>query len=165
MFLQTQKLFTNLCCLHARILSKDAKTLGKGYQRMNSKKQQSFCKLFGSNEASTSSSRCNTNEWLRDAFRCLGKNSSLLLYIQQNELCPIWILLRSGFETNRKQLSWIKGVVITLWIICLSSRDTHSAKCNRPTGWANYKQRCKSFRYVNGVLITRFSWRKELFCL
>ena len=108
---------------------------------------------------STPSSRCNTSEWLRDAFSSLGKSSSLLLYIQQNELCPIWILLRSAFETNRKQVSWI----IALWIMYSRSRDRPSVNCNRPTGWANYKKGYKNFSYANGVLITQFSWRKELF--
>ena len=135
----------------------------KGWIRKNS---TVLAKLIGSNETLTPSSPCNTNAWLRDTLRCQGKSSSLF-YIQQNELCPIWISLRSGFGTNRKQVSWIKGVVIALRIICSSLRDTPSANCIRPTGWAKYKQGCKNFRCVNGALITQFIfiWRKELFCL
>ena len=137
----------------------------KGIKEWVWKNSTVFAKLFWFNEASTPSSCCNTNEWLRDAFKCLAKSSFLLLYIQQNELSPIWTLLRSGFVRNRKQVSWIKRVFISQWIICSSPRDTPSANCNRPTGWANYKQRCKNFRYVSGVLIAQFSWRKEIFCL
>ena len=49
--------------------------------------------------------------------------------------------------------------------LSVQAQETPSANCNRQTGRANYKQGCKSLRYVSGVLITQFSWRKEIFCL
>ena len=160
--MQILKLLINLCCLHAWIVSKDRKTLGKGWISQNS---TVFAKLFGFNKASTPSLCWNTNECLWDAFRCLGK--ILPYYFIFNKMNYAWYgfrfrfrILRSGFETNQKQISWIKGAVIALWIFCSSSRDTPSVNCNRPTRWANYKQGCK-----NGVLIMQFSWGKEIFCL
>ena len=160
MFLQSLKLLINLSCLHARKLSKDTKTLGKGYQRVNLEK------LFGFNEALTPSSCCNINEWLRER-----------VYIAWERVLPYYFIFNkmnyarygSYYVQVLKQIEskypGLKELLFALWIICSSPRNTPSANYNRPTGWANYKQGCKNFRYVNGVLITQFSWRKEIFCL